>query len=126
MPNSGNLTDKLDELISSGFVRRYYFYGKKKKDATYQLVDLFTIFYFRFLTSKSGDENFWSNQINTPTVNEWEGVAFEMVCLLHVNQIKKKLGISGVLTECYSFHCKANLDKGLFGSQVDLLIERRD
>ena len=126
LPNSGNLTDKLDELISSGFVRRYYFYGKKKKDATYQLVDLFTIFYFRFLTSKSGDENFWSNQINTPTVNAWEGVAFEMVCLLHVNQIKKKLGISGVLTECYSFHCKANPDKGLFGSQVDLLIERRD
>ena len=54
------------------------------------------------------------------------GLAFERVCLYHVNQIKAKLGISGVLTEVNSWYCKADPDRGVFGSQIDLLIVRKD
>ena len=54
------------------------------------------------------------------------GLAFERVCLEHVDQIKEKLGISGVLTEVNSWYCKADPDKGIFGSQIDLLIVRKD
>ena len=44
----------------------------------------------------------------------------------HISQIKKALGISGVLTDICSWNCKADPDKGIFGSQIDLVIVRRD
>ena len=40
--------------------------------------------------------------------------------------IKVKLGISGVHTEVNSWYCKADDEKGIFGSQIDLLIVRDD
>ena len=124
--NSGDLTTKLEELESCGFIRKYYAFGMKKKNAIYQLMDCFTLFYFKFLKSQPTDEHFWTNQINTPLVNTWMGLAFEWVCMEHIEQIKVKLGISGVLTEVNSWYCKADLDNGVFGSQIDMLIVRKD
>ena len=124
--NSGDFSQKLNELESCGFIRKYYAFGKNNKDAIYQLTDPFTLFYYKFMKKRSSDENFWSNQINQPAVNTWMGIAFERVCLDHVKQIKQKLGISGVLTEVNSWQCKADTDKGLYGSQIDLLIVRKD
>ncbi len=124
--NSGDLTTKLEELESCGFIRKYYAFGMKKKNAIYQLMDCFTLFYFKFLKSQHTDEHFWTNQINTPLVNTWMGLAFERVCMEHIEQIKVKLGISGVLTEVNSWYCKADLDNGVFGSQIDMLIVRKD
>lgn len=126
IPNTGDLTTKLEELESCGFIRKYYAFGMKKKNAIYQLMDFFTLFHFKFLRDAPTDEHFWTNQINTPVVNTWMGLAFERVCLYHVNQIKGKLGISGVLTEVNSWYCKADMDRGVFGSQIDLLIVRKD
>lgn len=124
--NSGDLTTKLEELESCGFIRKYYAFGMKKKNAVYQLMDCFTLFYFKFLKYQPTDEHFWTNQINTPLVNTWMGLAFERVCMEHIEQIKVKLGISGVLTEVNSWYCKADLDNGVFGSQIDMLIVRKD
>lgn len=124
--NSGDLTAKLDELESCSFIRKYYAFGMKKKNAVYQLMDFFTLFYYKFMKDAPTDEQFWSNQLNTPRLNTWQGLAFERVCLDHVNKIKAKLGISGVLTQYNSWYCKANPDKGIFGSQIDLLIIRKD
>lgn len=126
IPNTGDLTTKLEELESCGFIRKYYAFGMKKKNAIYQLMDCFTLFHFKFLQDTPTDEHFWTNQINTPVVNTWMGLAFERVCLYHVNQIKGKLGISGVLTEVNSWYCKADSERGIFGSQIDLLIVRKD
>ena len=124
--NSGALSKKLEELESCGFIRKYYAFGLKTKNAIYQLIDNFTLFYYSFLERYPTDEYFWSNQINTPKVNTWLGLAFERVCLEHIKQIKIKLGISGVYTEVNSWTCKKDEDKGLFGSQIDLLIVRKD
>lgn len=126
LSNSGDLSAKLEELESCGFIRKYFAFGMKKKNAVYQLMDCFTLFHLKFLKDAPTDEHFWSNQINTPAVNTWMGLAFERVCLEHVDQIKKKLGISGVLTEVNSWYCKADPDKGIFGSQIELLIVRKD
>lgn len=126
LSNSGDLTGKLEELESCGFIRKYYAFGMKKKNAVYQLIDCFTLFHFKFLQDESTDEHFWTNQINTPAVNTWMGLAFERVCMQHVAQIKNKLGISGVLTEINSWYCKADPDRGVFGSQIDMLITRKD
>ena len=124
--NSGDLTLRLEELESCGFIRRYYAYGMKKKNAMYQLIDNYTLFYYKFLKKAPSDEHFWSNSINTPSYNTWCGLAFERVCLEHILQIKKKLGISGVLTEVNSWYCKKDPEKGIFGSQIDMLIVRKD
>lgn len=124
--NSGGLTARLEELESCGFIRCYYSYGKKKKDAIYQLMDCFTLFYYQFLKDEPTDEHFFTNQLNTPKLNTWMGLAFERVCFMHVNQIKEKLGISGVLSETKSWYCNKDDDKGIFGSQIDMLIIRKD
>lgn len=124
--NSGDLSTKLEELESCGFIRKYHAFGLKTKNAQYQLIDNFTLFYYSFLDEYPTDESFWSNQINTPAVNTWMGLAFERVCLEHIKQIKVKLGISGVYTEVNSWSCRRDIDNGIFGSQIDLLIVRKD
>ena len=126
LSNSGDLTAKLEELESCGFIRKYTAFGMKSKNAVYQLIDSFTLFYYRFMENRPTDEHFWSSQINTPTVNTWIGLAFERVCLLHADKIKEKLGISGVHTDINSWYCAANPDEGILGSQIDLLIVRAD
>ena len=64
--------------------------------------------------------------LNSPEVNAWSGVAFERVCLQHILQIKRALGISGVYTEVNAWQCEPDPDQGIQGSQIDLLIVRKD
>ncbi len=126
VPNSGNLTKKLDELESCGFIRKYTSYGKKNKDSVYQLIDNFTLFYYHFMEKGVTDPHFWSGQINTSKINSWMGLAYERIVLRHVLQIKKKLGISGIHSEEFSWYATSNIEKGLPGAQIDLLIARKD
>jgi len=124
--NSGSFTKKLEELENCGFIRKYAEFGKKKKDAVFQIMDNFTLFYFRFMQDNPDDTSFWSNQINTPKVNNWRGLAFERVCLQHVPQIKKALGISGVQTNVHVWYREPDEELKLPGVQIDLLIVRKD
>ncbi len=64
--------------------------------------------------------------MNTPEVTAWSGFAFERVCLEHIRQIKKELGISGVSTEVNAWKCSEDKENGIKGSQIDLLIVRKD
>ena len=126
IPNSGNLSKKLEELESCGFIRKYTSYGKKSKAAVYQLIDHFTLFYYQFMEKGVTDPNFWSGQINTSKINSWQGLAYERVVLRNIFQIKKKLGISGIHSEEFSWYSAPDKDKGLPGTQIDLLIARKD
>ena len=62
--SSGDLTRKLNELENCGFIRKYIPFGYKQKNCLYQLMDNYTLFYFKFLKNKVYDENFWQNQSN--------------------------------------------------------------
>ena len=126
LTNSGGFTTKLEELEQCGFVRKYREYGKKRKNAIYQLIDSFVLFHYKFLDKRPADERYWSNQENTPARNAWCGIAFERVCLQHVGEMKRALGISGVLTDVSTWSCAADPERGVNGSQIDLLIDRRD
>ncbi len=123
---SGLLTRKLEELEDSGFIRRYVPFGYQKRNSLYQLMDNYTLFYHKFLRNKAYDENYWKTKINTPELHAWSGVAFEKVCLEHIPQIKAALGISGVSVEVNAWQCGPDPDHGIYGSQIDLLIVRRD
>ncbi|MBQ8161232.1 MAG: ATP-binding protein [Clostridia bacterium] len=126
LSGSGKFSEKLDELESCGFIREYHAFGKKTKGSLYQLIDPFVRFYHSFLLTRPEDPAFWTHQINTPKLNTWQGLAFELVCLLHIEQIKSRLGISGVLTDVCSFVCGKDPEKGIHGSQIDLVIWRSD
>ena len=124
--SSGNLSKKLAELENCGFIRVYKPFGYKQRNLVYQLIDNYTLFYYQFLKDKTYDENEWQNLSNSPAVTSWSGTAFERVCLEHIGQIKKVLGISGVHTEVNTWQCSPDPEIGVYGSQVDLLIVRKD
>ena len=123
----GDISKILKNLTLSGFVVVCDFYGRKKKEALYQLSDYFTLFYFKYIRGHYGkDEHFWSNSVDNASRKAWEGLTFERLCKDHIKQIKSKLGISGVLSEEASWFVKSDDEKGITGAQIDLLIDRRD
>ncbi|MCR5622521.1 MAG: AAA family ATPase [Treponema sp.] len=125
IPANGRLTAILDNLVYSGFVRAYPFYGNKKKQLLYQLCDYYTLFYYKFVKDNYGhDESFWSNSYDNPAIRAWRGFTFEQLCKDHVYQIKRKLGISGVLSNESAWFVRAG-EEGE-GAQIDMLIDRRD
>jgi len=123
MPDGGSLTKILTDLSNCGFIREYKAYGHKKKDCIYQLVDFFSLFDINFREKRKEYSNdFWLRFSSTTAHSIWSGFSYEKLCLLHTTQIRKKLGISGVLTSIFSWRGKSE-DKG---AQVDLVIDRND
>ena len=122
--DNGALTKYLEELEQCGFVRKYLSFGKVGKDALFQLVDNFTLFYFCFRTAiHRGAENYWLEKLDAQSHVVWTGFAFERVCLLHVRQIRVALGISGVATNVCAW---SGSDENGRRAQIDLLLDRND
>lgn len=128
--SNGKISEVLENLCKCDFLRTYQAYGKKNKEQMYQLIDLFSLFYIRFVNRENGqDEHFWSNMRDIQSRNTWEGYAFEQLCLHHIPQIKQKLRIGGTLSDVCSWQSKAFTDMDGTkhkGTQIDLLIDRRD
>jgi hypothetical protein len=81
------------------------------------------LFYFKYLEKFDGhDKHFWTNATNSPQHNAWSGYAFEILTLLHTNEIKRALGISGVQTAIFTWRSEHNKPT----AQVDLVIDRKD
>jgi hypothetical protein len=121
--NGGGFSKLLKDLEISGFIRKYHSIDKKGKDAIYQLTDFFTLFYFNFTANKKySDENYWQNLIDNAQHRAWSGFAFEQLCQYHLQFVKQKLGISGVLTNAASWIGRFDNKK----VQIDLLIDRND
>ena len=57
-------------------------------------------------------------------ITSWRGIAFEEVCLQHVQQIKMALQIAGVTSQESSLVVSG--DDETDGMQIDLLIDRAD
>ena len=82
------------------------------------------MFYLKFVENKNKlNENFWQQNQVSQSVVSWRGFAFESVCFNHISQIKQALGIAGV-NASYSAWSKREDDTE--GTQVDLIIERKD
>lgn len=121
--DGGTLTQSLNALIASDFVMKYVPFGKRKKEH-YKLVDPFCLFYLHFVDKKKKmDENFWTQNVISPEVVSWHGYAYENVCFNHIAQIKRALGISGVITEHSAWSKRSDDEEG---TQIDLLILRKD
>jgi AAA+ ATPase superfamily predicted ATPase len=118
----GGLTHVLEELEQCGFVRKYRSFEKRSKYPIYQLIDSYTLFYLHFIRSSAANRHFWTSMTDNARHRAWSGYAFELVCLMHEEQIKHKLGISGVLTHTASWR-SLNVSPG---AQIDLVIDRND
>lgn len=126
MSDNGKLTKVLNELEYCGFIRKYNSIGFKKKNAVFQLIDSYTLFYFKFIAENTrSNRRFWSINQNSPLYYNWCGLAFERVCFAHEEQILQALGISGVSTAFYSWRTIAN-EAAKSGAQIDLVIDRAD
>ena len=122
--NNARLTKKLDELEQCRFIRKYDSYDKHRRQTLYQLIDPFVHFINKIATkNQHQDSEFWSHSQNTPLFNTWSGLAFEMLCLNHVPQIKQALGISGIQSSVYSWRSPKDASDKV---QIDLLIDRAD
>lgn len=118
--SGGTLSKVLEDLEESGFITSYPSLDRKQKNTLYRLSDYFTAFYFRFLQKPQSTD--WLQLIDQPSHRAWQGFTFEQVCLDHVPQIKKALGISGIQAE----HAAWRGTMEGKGAQIDLLIDRRD
>lgn len=123
--NGGMLSERLDELEKSGFITIYGGYGKKAKESLYRLTDFYSLFFLTFIEplGKSSQSDF-TQLSDLPKWKIWSGYAFENICLTHVNQIRKALGIAGIASSVASFI--AGPTDELPGTQIDLLIDRSD
>lgn len=130
--DDGALSTVLEELKKCGLTRTYEPFKmvakttgqRRKKDALFQLIDFYTLFYLQFLKQNQyHDNHFGSSSLNSPVHNSWAGYAFERLCLSHLPQIKQALGISRVQTAACSWRSTSHSAQG---AQIDLLIDRRD
>ena len=118
--SGGALTTILENLESCDFIRTYTSFDAHGNPKIYQLVDFYTFFYMRFIEKKK--LNSWSSIQGTSDFYTWAGLTFELLALVHINQIKKSLGISAIKTTEQVWRC--NDSNG--GAQVDLVIFRDD
>lgn len=123
-PESGKLTEVLNNLMTCDFIREYTAFGKKKRGNLFQLTDLYILFYLKQVkgvNNLTGD--YWSTRIDSPSHRAWSGYAFEQVCLHHIRQIKEALGVAGIQSAVYSW---TQEEHGKSKAQIDLVIDRRD
>ena len=125
LPDGGNTSKIVEELLLSGFISVYYTFGKKKREMRYRLTDEYTLFYLKFIEDKRSEgAGTWKRLSQTQVWKSWSGYAFESICLKHIPQIKNALSIGGVYSEASTFSSKGKAD--LPGFQIDLLIDRND
>jgi len=124
--SGGGANRILSNLEEAGFIQTTIPFGRTSRDRFYRLVDEFSLFHQSWLAGrnrrKGGD---WLATRGSPRWTAWSGLAFESLCLKHVDAIERALGISGVRTEASSWQHRART-RSARGAQIDLLIDRAD
>ena len=123
LTDGGTLSEMLQNLAASGFIRYYARFPGKTRNGLYQLIDNFSLFHQTFVEGNPGqNEHYWSDLHETPRLIAWRGYAFEQLCFKHIDQIKRALGISGIAADIFSWKSRISDP----GAQVDLVISRAD
>lgn len=123
--SGGNITKLCDDLESSGFITTYIPLHKKSRDKVFKLTDPYTLFYLKYVKSHNSQSNqAWHQLTKTSSWMSWSGLAFENLCYLHINEIKKQLKIEGVQSAESVWRHKGN--DVMNGAQIDLVIDRAD
>lgn len=131
LTSGGQSTHILDELEESGFVLSFQKFGQQKKEKMIRLIDEYSSFYLNFIDPVksqiiyNADNQYWAKLSSLTQWQAWAGYAFEMICLKHIKQIKRALGISAVNTTQQQWFYRPERSEDI-GTQIDLLIDRAD
>ena len=121
------LTTVLRNLERCDFIISFQQFGNKSRGTLYRLVDFYTLFYYKFMNGiDSKDEQWWTHNYNSHSVESWQGYAFELICFTHLAQIRQTLGISGISTAASSWRYLPSKNEKEKKAQIDLVIERGD
>lgn len=121
----GGLSDYLSKLSEADFIEQYRPAMSGSKEDYYRVKDNFCIFWLRFMDGKTGvDPHFWQNNFTSGKVVSWQGIAFEQICLSHIESLRRALGINGINTITSQLIIPS--EKPGDGGQIDLVIERAD
>lgn len=117
------LTRILSHLERCDFILGYSAFGGKKNNVIYRLTDFYTLFYLHFIANdRSQDKHWWEHNMNSSQVKAWQGNTFELLCMIHLQQIKYGLGISGIATSTSSWRSRSSEHN----YQIDMVIDRSD
>ncbi len=117
------LTKILSDLEQCDFILSYARYGNTKNNAIYRIKDFYTLFYYKYVHGMdTKDRHRWTHLSSSAQVSSWQGFSFELLCLLHLDEIKKALGIDRILNDASAWRSKQTERN----TQIDLVIERAD
>lgn len=117
------LSKILSDLEQCDFIFSYARYGNAKNNAIYRIKDFYTLFYYKYVNGiDTKDSLRWTHLSSTPQVYSWQGFSFELLCLLHLDEIKKALGIDRILNDASAWRSRQTEQN----TQIDLVIERAD
>lgn len=128
----GTLSKRLEELKQSGFIAEIAFFGKGEKSYRYILVDEYSLFYLTWnagvpsLELQARGPDYWIKQRNSQSWKAWSGLAFECLCLKHVEGIKAQLGLAAVQTQSSKWKYIPQKGTQDSGCEIDLVIDRAD
>ena len=122
------LAKMLKNLERCDFIMAFRYYGKKSNNTIYKLTDFYTLFYIKYIETYKNtyDDQWWHHHSDSHSVESWQGLTFELLCLMHIRQIRQAMNIGGVATEVSAWYNPADKQKSVRGSQIDLIIERAD
>jgi uncharacterized protein len=126
LTSGGYTTQLLNELTESGFITPYIPFGKTSKDSIYKLTDEYSLFYIKFIeNSRARGQGTWLMFSTGTSWKSWSGIAYESICMKHIDQIKDAIGIKNVYSEVsvWRYQPKSANEQG---TQIDMLIDRAD
>jgi hypothetical protein len=131
MTSGGTTTKIFNELEESSFIVYMKSFNKAKYSGKYRLTDEYSLFYLTWIEDIQNisiggvDKDYWIKKYNSKAWTSWSAYAFESICLKHIENIKRALGISGVSTieSCWFVKSQNETDQGF---QIDLVIDRAD
>lgn len=129
--SGGTLNKRLKELEAAGFIQHFLPYKHKKRDHFYRVIDEFSLFHLKWIEpflslNLMSEQNYWEIMIKSPAVSSWSGLAYEALCLKHISQIRKALGLEKIGCQIGTWQYLPK--KGSFedGVQIDLFFDRSD
>ncbi len=129
--SGGRFNKRIQELKESGFIDEFIPYGKRKKDLIIKIIDEYTLFFLEWIEpiqsmSTFDTPNYWLNISKEMKFKIWAGYAFEAICMKHIYQIVKTLGLENIVIGIGRWHFTPPQRSKEKGAQIDLLIDRTD
>ncbi|MCB1117530.1 MAG: ATP-binding protein [Chlamydiia bacterium] len=128
----GNISKALKDLIASNFIQYIPFFGNKRKDGRYRVIDEYSMFYLNWIKQAiyNYDESlsgaYWPRQYMSTKYKAWAGYVFEGLCLTHIRQIINALKLSVVAERAAYWNFVSKNPSEQTGAQIDLIIDRAD